>query len=392
MKTRLLPVAAICAGLLSLMGCTNRLGDALRAVRVIDPDPDVASNDDPTGDIAVSGTNVYASYCSYADKDLRFAKSADGGDTWPTAGIVAVDAAGNVGDKSRLFVSGDTIRILYYENYGGPGQVRKCAQSTDGGATWTVTAMVDPPNPGDLKVFSTVFFLDTLYCFYATNDMGTRRLRCARSSDRGATWPAFAEITTYAGTDPRNEYARYCAALEPATDTLVFIYSWTNELTAARSTDGGATWPAGERGTISPVGEMITGELDAAVAGSAISLVYGDSSNADIRLLRSTDGGQSWPAASVKAAEFENNTGIEVFEPSSGSLCLLMTSGDWFSSLSSADAGATWSDPTSTTMRNPRFVAGVADADTVYVLGAFHSNEATRLGLIKSTDCGASWY
>ncbi len=391
MKARLLPAALLCAGLLCLAGCTNRLGDALRAVRVIDPDPGMIGIDNVTGDIAV-GVDVYASYCNYADKDLKLAKSTDDGETWPVESRVTVDATGNVGEGSRLFLNGNTVRIIYYENYNLTGQVRKCAESTDGGATWTIFPIDDPPNTGDLQVFSMSFFADILCCFYSMNDAGTRKLLCARSGDRGATWLSQIEIASYGFTNPRTGCAGYSAAVNPAPSTLVFFYSWIDELSVARSTDGGVTWPPGEVRTISPAGERIALGVTAASSGTDVFVVYCDSSNKDVLLLRSANNGQSWPSYSSKVADYVTDIRLKLVEPAAGLLCLFMTTRDSFETTVTTDSGSSWSDLSYQIMEEPRFISGFAVAGTIYVLGAYETNETSKLGLIKSTDGGASWY
>jgi hypothetical protein len=73
------------------------------------------------------------SYYEGTNEDLKFAKSTDGGATWPAGNIKAVDSTGFVGAFTSIAVSGSNVYISYWD---GTNSDLKFAKSIDGGATW----------------------------------------------------------------------------------------------------------------------------------------------------------------------------------------------------------------------------------------------------------------
>ncbi len=72
--------------------------------------------------IDISGNTVYASYSLYtifptSDSDIQFAKSTDGGKTWPASSLKAIVDSGNgTAGENSIRVDGEKIYIAYYDS------------------------------------------------------------------------------------------------------------------------------------------------------------------------------------------------------------------------------------------------------------------------------------
>jgi len=77
--------------------------------------------------------NIFVSYYDDDNRDLKFAKSTDGGAAWLMENIRTVDSSGYVGKYTSLCAAGDCVFIAYYDETNGS---LKFAKSIDGGNTW----------------------------------------------------------------------------------------------------------------------------------------------------------------------------------------------------------------------------------------------------------------
>ncbi|MBL8967163.1 MAG: choice-of-anchor D domain-containing protein [Spirochaetaceae bacterium] len=79
---------------------------------------------------APGGGTIYVSYYDATNKDLKLAKSTDGGAHWS---LQTVDASGDVGQYSSVAEEGGNVYISYYD---ATNKDLKLAKSIDGGAGW----------------------------------------------------------------------------------------------------------------------------------------------------------------------------------------------------------------------------------------------------------------
>jgi hypothetical protein len=213
---------------------------------------------------------------------------------------------------------------------------------------------------------------DLLVVYYdSTSHLGPDgRIAMTRSHDGGRTWstPAVAVDTALDDRDP--------SIVELASGTLVmswFETDWSTKplptpggVWTARSTDGGRSWSAPVRArsqlfgngswTIPPVGYSTPWAATSAKIlelpdGTLLLPVYGntpDDASPSISVLRSRDGGRSWPAETLVA---RHAAGDKFNEPAltrlgDGSIQLAIRGtgvGYW---TSSTDGGRTWAPAT----------------------------------------------
>jgi hypothetical protein len=180
--------------------------------------------------LAVDGTDVYISYFG-GSNDLMVAKSTDGGATWPAANIVTVDSAGTTGYDTSIAVGGGAVCVSYYDF---TNQDLKFAKSTDGGATWpTVTTLDSTGNVGGPSSIA-LNGHDVYVCYYDTTN---RDLKLAKSANDGVDW-TISTIETAGFVGDYNSLAISGGVLY-----LSYELTNTNtRLRFAKSSDGGSTW------------------------------------------------------------------------------------------------------------------------------------------------------
>jgi hypothetical protein len=192
---------------------------------------------------------LYASFYDDAQLSQVTAHSTDGGETWIAeagADLLPTGVPVMMGDHLLVPVADRPDRLFVEE-------------SGDGGATWT-------PRPFDVaggafgdnslddvsvdnhivgvRILADNGVLDAVFP-QGDGPAALPRLGFARSQDHGATWPAGDVVTAYgnpAGTSYLSEDAAMALATEPKPAILVAFFDG-DHLRVLRSTDGGATWP-----------------------------------------------------------------------------------------------------------------------------------------------------
>jgi len=134
--------------------------------------------------IAADGDNIYISYFDVTNGILKLAKSTDGGETWPLANIKIVDSTIGSGPYSSIALSGSTVYIAYYND---TNDDLKFARSDDGGATWPLANIKTVDSSGNVGVSSSlaVSGSDVYISYYDTTN---GNLKFAKSIDNGTTW------------------------------------------------------------------------------------------------------------------------------------------------------------------------------------------------------------
>jgi hypothetical protein len=112
----------------------------------------------------------------------------------------------------------------------------------------------------------------------------------------------------------------------------------------ALSTDGGATWPAGNIRTVDSAGDV--GDVTSiAISGSEVYISYYDTTNQDLKLARSSDGGVTWPAGDIQTVDSAGDVGYDTSIALDGSKVYISYT-DWtygdLKLAQSTDEGATW--------------------------------------------------
>lgn len=322
-------------------------------------------------------TTLYASSGNLAPKAGVF-KSTDGGATW-TALSLGLPESGSQGincELAQLLIAPSTPTTLYAQTPCGGGML---SQSTDGGAHWTVVhrgtrdvtwgVVVDPQTPTTL---------------YAIMDGGV-----VRSTDGGKSWHPFA----------RSLPSGSIMAIDPLTPTTLYYGDFLSRL--FKSTDGGENWTALRW-------ELLSGEDRAGVAFLAFdpttpatlyvnALGYTGDTLTSTRTLRSTDGGESWTALNRGWPENYGAINALVIDPQTPTT--LYAINGLLGVFKSTDGGRSW---TASNNGLPRYCESHVEAistyvnslvidpqtpSTLYAVTFSHGGD----GIFKSTDGAATW-
>ena len=238
----------------------------------------------------VNGTYIYLSYQNYTSSDLKFAKSIDGGANWlPSPAIdPIVDATNTVGAYTSIAADGNNVYISYYEGTAF-NEALKFAKSINGGINWSTVITVD--GGGSYRVGETSSIAvkgSNVYISYYNFE--NKSLRFARSIDGGANWPIITDVD-----DPAINIVGLYTSIA-VDDSNVYISYWDStdgDLKFAKSTDDGVTWPAGNIKIVDST-DNVGMYTSIAVDGTFVYIGYYDSTNTNPKFAKSTDGGATW--------------------------------------------------------------------------------------------------
>lgn len=274
--------------------------------------------------VAVNGPNVYIAYYDYTSHDLKFARSTDGGVTWPT--IQTIESSGMVGRYISIAVDGSNIYLSYYLY---TALELRFAMSTDGGDNWPIIQTVDTTNNVGLYTSIAVNGSNVYISYY---DNTSNYLKFARSTDGGSTWPTIqtldssADVGKYTSiaVNGSNIYISYCDAS-------------SNNLKFARSTDSGDTWP-----TIQTVdsGLIAIGSTSIAIDGSNVYIAY---YTGNLKFVRSIDSGDNWQSSqTVDGTGVVGDHNSMAFSGSNIYISYYDDTNDYLKVAKSFDSGVTW--------------------------------------------------
>ncbi|MGI5819894.1 MAG: sialidase family protein [Armatimonadota bacterium] len=217
-----------------------------------------------------------------------------------------------------------------------------------------------------------------------------------RSQDLGATWSE-ARVIVDTPIDDRDPSITQLSN----GDLLLTFMTYdrerrpTHEVFTVRSSDGGVTWGESKRvelpwnrsqGVSEPVTELDDGTLLLPVYGSHVT-----EDGETIRpcaVLRSTDGGESWPEIAVLTPRDEVPFQEPTIEPlSDGRIYMLIRPGMHWSE--SHDGGVTWMQPEALGM--PGQAAYLLETSKGVLLAGYRWREERSTVVIWSHDLGGTW-
>ncbi len=197
------------------------------------------------------------------DNDILFARSTDLGTTWSSAApLDATLATGTEEDRAPIVRSDGTRFVAVWSSGDGPDGPDadiKTAYSTDGGASWSAAASVDPDASTDTAEDTwprlAIDDANNVVVAWVTDEAalgGDGDLRSARSTDGGVTWSTPIALNTNATTDSGadsfvdlavDHLGNWVAVWESRENPFGTIGS-DRDILVARSIDAGATWGA----------------------------------------------------------------------------------------------------------------------------------------------------
>jgi hypothetical protein len=251
----------------------------------------------------VVGSNVYISYFdndsgSTRNYSLVFAKSTDGGDTWPSGNIIIIDnpASGAAGLETSLAAEGTNVYISYFIN--DTNDTLAFAKSADSGDTWAIS-VVDPTVNISNDISTTSLVVDGNNGFICYIDAASipYRVKFTKSTNLLDTTPTWLADIDIVNIDTATDATYYSSIAVDHTDTSKLYVSyydfWINkELKFAKSTDSGNNWTP----TASPIDtDGDVGRYNKiAVTGNNVFISYYDATNGDLKFMKSIDGGATW--------------------------------------------------------------------------------------------------
>ncbi|MCR4422406.1 MAG: glycoside hydrolase [Exilispira sp.] len=227
------------------------------------------------GSMKVVGNTIYISCSNSKNPDLIFLKSEDGGENWVET---VIDSEGYVGEYNSMAVDGNNIYISYYDS---SNSNLKLAKSNDSGETWSIDTI---DNEGDVGR-TTSIIADKSYIFIIYYDFSNGLIKLAKSTNYGESWSikqiCDGEHHFSFVKNGGNIYMSYVA--ENSEDC-------SNDLKLAKSKDLGNSWYFDSIASIGDIGEYNS----IVVNGTYIYIAYFDSSNEDLKFVKSDNGGISW--------------------------------------------------------------------------------------------------
>ncbi|TAL35946.1 MAG: exo-alpha-sialidase [Spirochaetes bacterium] len=273
--------------------------------------------------IALNGNNVYLSYYDDTNYDLKFGKSIDSGVSWNKS-VISTDCDR---DKTAIRVNGSDVYICYKYS------TLKFAKSTDGGATWPAANKKTIDSTGITGVsLSMANNGSSLYVSYVTNGADFDELRFAKSTDGGTTWASSdMKLITVS-------YLLFHTSISVSGNNVAITYldHETGYLKCALSADNGNTWSLAT--VDNSVGIYLT-EMSVAVNGNNVFISYYNDTDKCLRFAKSTDFGTSWSAKTIKAGV--SFVPYAVIGANSNSIYVLYYQGGIHLAKSN-DSGATW--------------------------------------------------
>jgi len=267
--------------------------------------------------------------------------------TWGSAVNVS-NTPGRPSYWPRVAATGNTVHVTWYDDDSEtrPGSAYY-KRSLDGGVTWQDQHIFSDVNYSDVKVLTSS---NNVVVCWEDQVSGQYIVRCARSTDAGATWSATQDISPALSSHPQ------CVDGAVGGGRMVIhwgeIFGSTVSLKMRISTDDGQTWGSTLNVTSFNYDPNQGAFAQMAIAGSAIMVGYLGESPFAVRTVRSTDWGQTWSSPVVVYSDPPRML-HQLRIATSGSSVVMRWErffgayNDEAMAAASADGGLTWSTPAS---------------------------------------------
>ncbi len=260
----------------------------------------------------------------------KLARSTDGGCTWSTRFL---DWVGDVGHHVSIAASGDLVAVAYRE--AGAADLR-CAVSTDSGATWHRYPVAGAG--ADCQYTSTAV-RGPGEIFIAYHEAVSTDLKLAYSTDSGATWTVRGLETS------TGNVGQYAAVALNGTRVFAGYYDATGgDLRFGRAITPTDTFISAKVDSAGDLGQYCSLRWDA--ASGTVWLAYHDVTNGALKIAYSPVIDANWqPSITVDSDGVTGLYASLAVSGSSGQNLAIAYYEDWEYRLKvarSTDAGATW--------------------------------------------------
>ncbi|WP_374074318.1 hypothetical protein [Bdellovibrio bacteriovorus] len=268
-------------------------------------------------------------------------RSTDSGITWTSADT---DTELNIESSCQSTATSATTGYVYAAGHDsrGAGNINRWVlkESKDQGQTWSIIYTQDV-NAYNAKILHVRVAPDNTIWFIAQNASG----KAVLYKGTFATSWSFTDMNVDLGSATTSNYQGY-GELQIVNNTTAYLSSefGNNSWNIKRTTDGGVTWvEIYNYGSISST----VGEIEILSDGTIVSIgTYYPPGwpppDREIKIARSTDGGNSWSTSILKSEEYGN--GCLLFPGAGNSVHAIASSYNYALNFYSTDSGATWSE------------------------------------------------
>ena len=242
-------------------------------------------------EVAVWGANVYVAWDddSTGNHEIYFKKSADGGTTWASTKRLTNNETSSF--APTVAVSGPNVYVVWYDHSTSVDEIY-FLKSTDGGATWPAPRkLADSPTSAQYPAIAVSG--SNVFVVWSGFTSGNQEILFRKSTDGGATWLAIKRISISAGL---SNFPR--VAVDGSTVGVVWQDKTPGEtdIYFRRSTDGGTTWQTVKK-LINSAGASDAPIL--AIRAADVYAVWQEESAVypEIYFRKSVDGGATWQTA-----------------------------------------------------------------------------------------------
>ncbi|UCG70901.1 MAG: exo-alpha-sialidase [Thermoplasmata archaeon] len=275
----------------------------------VNTDQDTALQFNPTLAIDAEGT-LYVAWedTRDGDRNIYFAKSKDGGNTWTDPNIRVNNDLGDFNEEGPSIAvdSGGTIYLVWDDNRNGDYDIY-FAKSTDEGATWTepnVRVNTDLTDTGQSRPTIAVDATGTIYVAWTDRRNGNSDIYLAYSTDGGSNW-SDPNVKVNTDTTTSDQYSPNLVV-----DCFGTIHiSWVDkrdgdaDIYYAKSINKGADWtyPNVKVNTDFGTEDQFQPTIVVSSSGTIYAAWQDDGNDEyDILFAYSTDGGMTWSEPNLR--------------------------------------------------------------------------------------------
>lgn len=292
---------------------------------------------------------IFVSYYDASGEKLMFAKSINSGENWTTKEVDS-SIISDVGKHTSIAAFNEDDIVITYREEGVMSETIKAARSNDGGGSWstsTVTSFIDAIVYSEELIGGPAMAVagdDTVYVgygwksktiiivpwpsppFFKKFDINQRFLNVRKSTDGGASWGGASSVDYAFGIKPPiyllPTIGEYLSLTAVDTNTVFMSYSKTHPylvpattgLKFARTTDGGNSWDDSD--VFWDLHNLGDYNSIAAVDASNIFISAYDSTDDELALFTSTNGGSSWTESTPDSGNVGKYTSVAALRTS----------------------------------------------------------------------------